>query len=97
MMVCSLAEAYHWSLREIFDLTMPQIVMLNHAAFISGKRFDARMERDRGKVGEVYDSEGKPRQKTVKEKWGEDPLIDGTTRLSEISTDFDKLRRYLTF
>lgn len=98
-MVCSFAEAYHWSLRDIFNLTMPQIIMINHAAYINGKRFDAKMNKDRGgrSTGEVYDAQGQPREKTVQEKWGKDPIIGGNTKLSDISTDFDKLRKYLTF
>ena len=33
-----LAQAYHWPLEKILDLTMPQILMLNHAAWASAER-----------------------------------------------------------
>jgi hypothetical protein len=36
--VDQLAQAYHWSLDQILELTMPQILMLNHAAWVSAER-----------------------------------------------------------
>lgn len=42
MMIDSLCQCYHWSLEEAMKLTMPQIIMLQHASHINMKRMEAR-------------------------------------------------------
>lgn len=37
-MVEQLCQAYHWTLGEAMRLTVPQIVMLGHAAWVNYKR-----------------------------------------------------------
>lgn len=43
----SLCQAYHWTLKEAMHLTLPQILMLNHAAKVNSLRMDERIEKDR--------------------------------------------------
>jgi hypothetical protein len=38
ILVDQLAQSYRWSKDEIFALTMPQLIMLNHASWVSSKR-----------------------------------------------------------
>lgn len=40
ILIDQLCQAYHWTLPEAMRLTWPQILMLNHAAWVNGKRFD---------------------------------------------------------
>lgn len=100
-MITSIAEAYGWTLNKILDLTIPQIILVNHAAFINNKRFELRIKKDRSpsvNAGVDYnpvDKSGNPRQLTVKEKYGDDPIIMGDKKLSEISNNFDALSKYL--
>lgn len=43
-MVDQLMQAYHWSYEEAMRRTLPQIVLLNHAATVNSKRMDARIK-----------------------------------------------------
>lgn len=47
LLVDSYAQAYRWPLDHILRLTMPQIIMINHAAHVNKKRLDRRIERNR--------------------------------------------------
>jgi hypothetical protein len=49
---------------------MPQIVMLNHAAKVNGKRMEARIERDKNK----------------RETEDKDPVVMNGKRVSEMNT-----------
>lgn len=42
-----MCQNYHWSLDEATHLTLPQIFMMNHAAWVNSKRMDERIERDK--------------------------------------------------
>lgn len=52
MMIDSLCQCYHWSLEEAMKLTMPQIIMLQHASHINMKRMEARREANKQKEPE---------------------------------------------
>lgn len=41
-MLSSFAEAYHWTLSDVMELTWPQIVMLNHASAVNNERSERR-------------------------------------------------------
>lgn len=51
-----MCEAYHWTLDEAKSLTMPQIIMWNHAAFVNKERSDIRWDMKRAREEK---SEGK--------------------------------------
>jgi hypothetical protein len=60
-------------------LTMPQILMMNHGAWVNGKRFDARCERNKTRAEET---------RKAKEKQDEDdPIVLRGKRLSELNSD----------
>lgn len=45
MFVDSLAQAYHWSFEDMKSLTLPQLLLMNHAAEVNRKRADETHER----------------------------------------------------
>jgi hypothetical protein len=95
-MVDSLAQGYHWTLDEVFKLTMPQIILMSHAAHINSKRMDERIERDREK--DEYGSPGGYISPTPRKsrKSNFDPVVmDDGERMSDLVEDFDKLAHYL--
>ncbi len=50
LMLSSFAEAYHWTLSQVMELTWPQIVMLNHASAVNSERSDRRYKaKDKNK------------------------------------------------
>jgi len=88
VVVQSLMEAYHCSLEQAMHLTLPQLIMLNHAAHIayinSEKRADARHK------------EGGTPDATPGPSWRDDPVVGNNgERLSEIQKDDTKLFNYL--
>jgi hypothetical protein len=54
--VSSLCEAYHWTLAEAMKLTMPQIIMLNHASWVNRenaeRRYNAKSKKKNVGLGE---------------------------------------------
>lgn len=43
-MIDSLCQNYGWSYQETMRMTLPQIVMLNHAATVNAKRVEIRVK-----------------------------------------------------
>lgn len=43
MLIDGLCQAYHWSFADAKKLTIPQIIMMNHAAHINNLRSDERV------------------------------------------------------
>lgn len=43
-MVDSLCQSYHWSFRDTLRLTLPQMIMVNHAAHVNHLRVEARVK-----------------------------------------------------
>lgn len=41
-MIDQLCQGYHWSLKEAMSLTLPQVILLGHAAWANDKRSKAR-------------------------------------------------------
>ena len=89
-MVAALAEAYHWPLDSIKKLTMPQIIMLTHAAKVNHDRWDRNREDSTSKTS-------RPRVKdNFKGSKKEDPVVNKKgERLSSLAKDFDRLVKYL--
>lgn len=71
----SLAQAYHWKWEDILRRTMPQILMLNHAASVNKARMDARIKRGRTEGYESLDDAA-----------ADAPVYNGK-RLSELTTE----------
>lgn len=79
-MIDSLCQAYHWTVDEAFRMTMPQILMLNHAARVNHDRMMENMDKDR-KVKDKEDMEAKKRDER-------DPILPQYgKRLSECTSD----------
>jgi hypothetical protein len=72
LMISSLCEAYHWTYEEAMRRTLPQIIMLNHAAWVNHERMELELEAESGESG------GTGRYK--KRKKNEDP--DGVTNMT---------------
>jgi len=71
-MVDQLCQAYHWPLEEAMSRTLPQIILLNHAASVNCERSKRRSERA-----------GKKKQ----EQKQTDPVVFNGKRLSELTSD----------
>jgi hypothetical protein len=39
-MVDQLCQAYHWPFEAAMKMTMPQIILLNHASWVNNKRYE---------------------------------------------------------
>jgi hypothetical protein len=50
-MLDSIAQSYHWSFDDIMNLTVPQIILISHAAFINSKRFDEKLNNKQRSAG----------------------------------------------
>lgn len=70
-MIDQLCQAYHWTMGEAMSLTMPQIIMLNHAASVNSKRMEQRMKR---------------KHTTTDNQEGYEPVYNGKT-LDEMTSD----------
>jgi len=44
VLIDGLCQAYHWSLTDALRLTVPQVLMLNHAAWVNQKRSEERVK-----------------------------------------------------
>lgn len=75
-LVDSLAQAYRWPLRDILDLTLPQVYMLNRAASYNKQRLDRMIEQKR-RDGTLDPSESLA---------ADPPLVHGK-RLDELTSD----------
>jgi hypothetical protein len=58
IVLASLCEAYGWTLPEAMQLTLPQIILLNHATYVNRenmeRKFDAKKQlEDNGETDEV--------------------------------------------
>lgn len=51
ILIGGLCEAYHWTVQDAMKLTMPQIIMLNHAAWVNKERAERRHAAKRDKEG----------------------------------------------
>jgi hypothetical protein len=49
-MIDQLCQGYHWSFQEAMSLTLPQVILLGHAAWANDKRMKARSESPDTKV-----------------------------------------------
>jgi hypothetical protein len=85
----SLAQAYHWTHDDICRLTMPQITMYYHAAWVNYERSD---RRSKARVGK---SEGtKPYSLTKKAE--KDPYIHETgCTMSELKEKPEMFEHYM--
>jgi hypothetical protein len=45
MMVHSLCSSYHWTYDQAMKMTLPQIILLNHAASVVGERTSRRYKK----------------------------------------------------
>lgn len=80
MLIDSLCQAYHWTLPDAFRLTLPQVLMLNHAAKVNGLRMDEQIERKK-----VDREKEEAEQKKRDER---DPIIPHLgKRISECTSD----------
>lgn len=79
MMISQLCESYHWSLRDAMSITMPQLIMLGHAAGANAKKSKEKSD---------YDS--KQREKLREEEAdldAKDPVVWNGKRLSQLSAE----------
>lgn len=76
MLVDSFCQAYHWSFSDALKLTMPQIVMLNHAAWVNAEKAGLHKHDDR---------QGRPSKSALRDE--EDPVITSGKRMSELTSD----------
>lgn len=99
----NLCQAYHWRIEDVFKLTMPQIIMLSHAAWVNHERLEEKIQRESGR--ERQHGYSRPTGRTpltkeaaafVKRKQPEDvldpyhygdPLVLGDKHLSELSME----------
>lgn len=70
-MVDSLCQNYGWSFEESMHMTLPQIILLNHAAALNAKRVDLKVKANAKK----------------KEREAEDPVVHGDKRLSQLDSN----------
>lgn len=75
MLLDNLCQAYHWTLDEAMRLTVPQILMLSHAAKVNYDRLQERVERDK-----VADKEKKELDR-------KDPVMANGKRMSDCTMD----------
>jgi len=75
VLVDQLCQAYHWSYKDAMRMTLPQIIMLNHAASVNSARMRNRMDAK---------TATKATQKVEDEK---DPVVYNGKRLSELSSE----------
>ena len=74
-MVDNICQAYHWSLKDVMRLTIPQMIMLGHAAAVNSLRTDKRME-------------AKSKADEIKRKKDEtDPIVMNGKRLSQLTPE----------
>jgi len=87
------------------QLTMPQIVLMNHAAHYNGELMRARIDSDKPSRSinyeDAYIPDANPRtgwfdSHAAKQIVKDDPLVMGNKRLSDVSDDFELLARYLS-
>lgn len=70
-----MCQCYHWAFKDAIKLTLPQIIMLNHGAFVNQKRGEERYEKTKKK---------EDKKKKAEE---DDPIVYGNKRLSELTSD----------
>jgi hypothetical protein len=74
-MVDSLCQNYGWSFEETMHMTLPQIILLNHAASINSKRVDIRVKANAKK------------KEREAERETNDPIVHGNKRLSQLDSN----------
>lgn len=75
-----MCQNYGWSYKEAMGLTLPQIFMINHAAWVNSKRMDERIERDKTK--------GAGRKTEARAQDENDPILpEFGKRLSECTSE----------
>jgi hypothetical protein len=74
-MIDGLCQAYHWTLPEAMKLTLPQILLFNHAASVNGRRMDNKQEAR------------KKQDETSKSRNEKDPIVYNGKRLSQLTDD----------
>lgn len=72
MMIHSVCSSYHWTYEEAMKRTLPQIIMLNHAASVVGERMSRRYKM--ASSGEEPEED-------------DDPPVWRGKRLSEMTTE----------
>jgi hypothetical protein len=65
-MVDQLCQAYHWPFDKAMKMTMPQIIMLNHASWVNGKRYETDKETEES--GSKFN--GKRVEEMNTDEWG---------------------------
>lgn len=66
-----LCQSYHWEFAAAKKLTLPQIVMLNHAADVNHKRAEERIKA----------------KEQAKKQGVENPVVFGGKRVDELGTE----------
>lgn len=57
MMIHSLCSGFHWSYEQAKSLTLPQIIMLNHAAWVSHERLESKYAKNRSSNSKTKEPE----------------------------------------
>lgn len=99
-------------MRDVMHLTMPQIIMMAHAAHVNSKRMDERIGSDRqapqydytqnNDLGMSEDAKKRPYDAGVSAAHdsskivGFNPQITQNKVLSDVASDFDLLAKYLS-
>lgn len=61
VMVDSLCQGYHWSYKDVLSLTVPQLLMLNHASHVNSERMKAKYDvKNDTDTESANDFRGKP-------------------------------------
>ena len=81
----SLCENYYWTLPQAMSLTLPQLLILNHAAYVNSERRKEKTD---------WDAEQKKKADEAQEKLdATDPVVFNGKRLSEL-TDRESAQYY---
>jgi hypothetical protein len=78
-MLDSICQAYHWSLKDVMRMTLPQIIMMNHAAWVNQERSERRYKVKREMEEQKSASRTSPQ--TAEE------LVIGNKKMSEMTSE----------
>ena len=99
MLISSFAEAYHWPLDRIFQLTLPQIIMMSHASHVNGKRMEERVNKKSSRStssNNNFDFNSDEPHTQFRPPKDFDPVVMNGEKLSEVQAQgTDKMVAYL--
>lgn len=75
----SICQAYGWSPTDCRRLTMPQIIMWNHAAWVNQERGDRRYKEKRDHEDNVKESRTNPKK--------DSDVVVGGKKMSEMTSE----------